>query len=367
MKIGILTFQNTLNYGAILQEYALNKVLNEQCECEVIDYKCNCVEERERVKSFSEIKSLKGKIKYIFLNKKIRIKRDKVKKFVLENVKVSENIYHREDISESQKYYDAYIVGSDQVWNYNLTGSDMTYLLDFASEEKGKYSYAASFGLSELQKHKEVYKNNLNKFDAISVREEAGKKIVDEISNKKAIITLDPTFLLTKQEWQKLIRSNKKRNKKYVVLYQMQESDILLKYAINFAKQRDCELINLNPFFKDIFKTKTYIQGGPDEWLEFIQNSEAVITNSFHGLSFCIIFQKDFIVEVPDNKNKTSSRLKNLLDMFQLNNRDLTSNNFNIEEAIDWQEINKKLVLEREKSINYLEDIVKEVKSKGKY
>lgn len=360
MMIGILTFQNTLNYGAVLQAYALNRIINRYADCETIDYRCACVEERERIKKLSETKSIKELIKYTAMHNKLIKKQNKIKKFTQENMKISNKIYTKKNIEESQKIYDKYIVGSDQVWNYQLTDSDFTYLLDFIDQKKGKYSYAASFGLDKILENKEKYKDLLSKFDKISVREEQGRKIVEELTERQSIITLDPTFLLTKQEWEELIKDVTIQTKDYIGFYQMQESTELLKYAQKLAKEQKCDIINLLPYFKDLFKSKTFIDASPQEWLKIIESAKYMIINSFHGLVFSIIFNKDFIVEVPNNKHKTSSRLENLLKLLELEERNINSEKFNPMKEIDWDKINKKLDDYRNMSIKYIEAIIKE-------
>lgn len=363
MKIGILTFQDTLNYGAILQAYALNRIINRYTECETIDYRCECVEKREKIKGLADITSIKELIKYIAMHNKLLKKQNKISRFIHDNMKISDKIYTQENIGESQQIYEKYIVGSDQVWNYQLTNNDFTYLLDFVDQKKGKYSYAASFGLNEISKNKEKYRKLLNNFDEISVREEQGQKIVEELIGKKVFITLDPTFLLTKEEWNELIKNitiENKNYKDYIGFYQMQESTELLKYAKKLSKEEKCNIINMLPYFKDLFKSKTCIDASPQEWLKIIKESKYMIVNSFHGLVFSIIFNKDFIVEVPNNNHKTSSRLENLLRMLELEERNMNSENFNPKKKIDWNKINKKLEEQRKKSFEFLEKIIQE-------
>lgn len=362
MKIGILTFQNTLNYGALLQNYALQKQIKKYNEdCETIDYICSDVEKRESVKELKDLRSFKDYIKYILFGRKLVRKKNKFNDFIDKNIVLSNKKYYRNDVNEIARIYDNIIVGSDQIWNYNLTNFDYTYLLDFVNDETKKNSYAASLGISEIADTEQIkYKTYLQKFDNISVREQKGKEIIDNLIKNNVDVVLDPTLLMKKEEWIEELNINKLKNKKeYIVYYTMQEEENLLEFAKKLAKKSKCQLINLNPNIRNIYKMKSIIDLDPKEWIEMLYNSKYIVTNSFHGLAFSIILNKDFFIEIPNNNNKTSSRLKNLLELLNLEdriikNKECGTNNVN------WNEVNEKLESEREKSIKFLEKIIKQ-------
>ena len=359
MKIGILTFQNTLNYGALLQNYALQKKIEEyNKECETIDYICKAVEEREKVINISDIKNIKELIKYIVIGRKIKKKEQRFNEFINQNLKYSKIRYNKDNINESTKVYNNIIVGSDQVWNYNLTDNDYTFMLDFATKETKKNSYAASFGISDIsENNKEMYRTYLNEFDNISVRENTGMSIIDNLLNKKVNVVIDPTLLIDKDEWKRKIGIREYNKKKYIVYYAMQKEEKLLEFAKKIARENKFELINLNPNIRNLYKTKSIVNLGPKEWLEYLYNAEYIITNSFHGLAFSIIFNKEFFVEIPENINKTSSRLKDLLVMLNLEDRDIKEKKCKLNN-INWDIVNAKLKTEREKSLRFLEHII---------
>ena len=151
MKVGILTYHDTTNYGAAFQAFALQKKIEELgCDCEIIDYKCKAVTERYEIKSPFKSSNIKQCIKRILTNKNNRNLKLKFETFYKRYQKRSDKTYYKNTISETNNIYDKFIVGSDQVWNLRLSGEDTTYMLDFVKDDSKKYSYAASFGYSKI-------------------------------------------------------------------------------------------------------------------------------------------------------------------------------------------------------------------------
>ena len=220
-RIGILTFHTAINYGAVLQAYALQKYLNEQgYDCEVIDYQCKKINDNYKILKIKS-KNLK-KIIISFLKAPLLfLQRKKFKKFVINNIRLSNQKYYPYNITSSNKYYDCFITGSDQVWNLSLTNNDMSYFLDFAT--KKRISYAASNGTEEIsEKDFKKVSNYLQKFSAISVRE---KGLQNSLMNKISISiikVLDPVFLLDVESWNNLL-PNFNCKEKYILAYIIHE------------------------------------------------------------------------------------------------------------------------------------------------
>ncbi|MGG7141933.1 polysaccharide pyruvyl transferase family protein [Clostridium nigeriense] len=361
MKIGILTYHDTTNYGAVLQEYALAKTLNEYgCDCEVIQYRCEAVENREKLFNFKNM-SVKKIIKFLVLGSSNRRKYNEFKKFTRDNIRESQAIYTKGNIKESAFIYDKFIVGSDQVWNTQLSGNDMTFFLDFCKDSNKKYSYAASFGVSALDGATESnIKELLENFKSITVRENEGSEIIRNLINKEVPVVLDPTFLVDKNEWKQLARTARyKMDKKYILLYLIQDKKSTLEYARKLAEKMSCEIvyINISPYRESGMNNVR--DASPYEFLELLKNAQFIITGSYHGVVLSINMNVNFVFEVKSATDNYNSRINTVIKLFNLEHRRINHNTFEYGK-IDYEEINRIIEREREKSINILRSFINE-------
>lgn len=336
-KIGTVTFHRANNFGAVLQAYALKHyLLSLGHECDVLDYRCKEIESKYHKKiNFSRpTKVIKQVIQGI-------VDKTRYRKFDEFRSKYIKPCVCHENISSND--YDLVIVGSDQVWNMNLTNNDTGYLLDFV--RTNKVSYAASFGVSDItEQQKEVFKIYLQDFSYISVRESQGVELVKEMVDKQASIVVDPVYLLSVNEW-KNIFSLKHFSDRYIFVY-------LFGYTLE-----SCEFINIlkkktgmkvyvydNNIRASISADRYYHILSPTEWLEMIYNSSYVVTNSFHCTAFAMIFRRPFF-EMPEaNATKTGSRIQNLLEISGLQDVVLSQNLEKVEEIdINWEGVEGKL------------------------
>lgn len=357
MKIGITTFHRAVNYGAILQTYALQQALKkEKIESEVIDYRDNKIDNTYKLFYNKSPKRIVRDVMYYT----ILSKRNKnFQKFIDNNITLSQKkLVNVEQLKSIENNYDKFITGSDQVFNYRLTNWDKNYFLDFVSDNSKKNSYAASFGLEEIpDSEKDEYIRLLNNFNHISVREDTGEKIVKNLTNKKATVDLDPTFLIDKEEWKKIAIKPKETN--YIILFAMQKNDSIMKIATKLAEKTGCEIIFITDSRKRRVKGKYKYSLSPEEWLGYFLNARYIVTNSFHGLAFSIIFNKDFFLELQKPPATANSRLEKLLDIFELRNRQVINQEIkDINICTDWNRVNEKLKVEKEKSLNTLRNII---------
>ena len=354
MKIGIITFHRAINYGALLQTYALNKVLNDMgVDAEVIDYRAEYIENiYYKGKNGG---SLLKKIDFLRVRIKTLKKYIKFYKFSKENIQASKPV-NKETIAENEGKYDMYISGSDQVWNPDCTEFDKTYFLDFTTKGK-KASYAASIGTKTMNERYEAEALKLiSDFSHISIREKQGMEYLKE-KGISAQIVLDPTLLLNKAKWLEASKKSKYEKDKYVLLYMLVYSESLVSFAKKLATEKGCKVIKVGRG-----KDKGIIYApnlGPDEFLSLFNNAEYVVTNSFHGTAFSINFNKKFYVEYQNVKNSRNSRMEDILNNFGLKNRIINeSDKKYCDEEIDYVSVNKKLDEERKKSIDYLKNII---------
>lgn len=360
MKLGIITFHRAINYGAVLQAYALNKATKELgYQSEVINYRYNKIDNGYIL--FSS-KSLKRKLSdlYYYPIKSVKIK--KFQDFINSNIDLSKETYKNTDeLKKSNNVYDIYLTGSDQVFNLNMTGDDKNYFLDFVNENSKKNSYAASFGQKQIPEDKKnMYIELLNKFNNISVREKDAIGMVENLLGKKPRIDVDPSFLLSKEQWKDISVAPKEKNK-YIVLFVMQKNKTIFNFAEELSKKTGYEIIFITDGYKKLLKAKHKKTVSPQEWLGYFLNAEYIITNSFHGLAFAINFNKKFFVELQKPPAPGNSRLETLLEEYDLKNRLIKDGKCDyIEEEIDWNIVNKKLKENKQKSLEYLKGLKNE-------
>lgn len=320
-KIGILTFSRSFNYGAILQMFALYTYLtNKDLQVDII----NNYQRKDQSNRtfFQRIRSniWQYTVRSIFKDYKRINKTQKFKKAMLN---YTEFIPNRNVLVKKAEGYDLVIVGSDQVWNPIFAGIDDNWFLFFAKCKK--ISYAASFGLSKIpEKFIEIYKKGLKNLDKISVREETGKKIIKDIINKDVDVVMDPVFLLNKKEWSDI--AIEPRYEKYILCYYMpgfpkveKKIEELAKY---YSKKFNLKIINVGKkeYARLSFFEKNLFGIGLQEFLGLIKNANMIITNSFHGTAFSILFEKQFISVIESNaKNlNLSSRITDLLNRLKM-------------------------------------------------
>ena len=322
MKIGIITMHKVKNFGSALQAYALQqKVKQLGYENELIDY----VYPRDIPTSISILGILKSCVSFM-RNMVIGFPKyrqsKKFAEFYSRNFSLSSIVVDESTINQLP-LYDGYITGSDQVWNPRFAGKDTNFMLAFAPDEKPKISYASSFATTSLDTEiQDLYKKYLNRYDIISVRETSGVKIIKELTGKDAKVCCDPTLLLDSKDWDKLANQSKLNIKyKYVLVYPLtymyNPYPKLYDIVTMVQKTLGVKAIFLEGRKEDMFhpNSKLIKSAGPVDFVYLIKNAEFVITTSFHGAAFSMIYNKPMF-GIVDKSNKKDSRLQSLLKEF---------------------------------------------------
>lgn len=361
MKSGTLTFHRTTNYGALLQTYALHKVLlSKGYDNEVIDYRSTVLENRYKRKSVLFYARPKQLAKVILQNAYIRDNHKNFKEFSEKYLKISTDVYFSDTISSVDVLYDHIIVGSDQVWNGECMGWDPVYMLDFASYGK-KNSYAASFGFETVPPEREDwYRKYFESFSHVSLREESGKRIFDQLSKKASTVVLDPTLLLSQSDWYNLAREVSKQKKgRYILLYVLKETKSIMRIARELSKKMNIPVVYVNDRLFRIYGFDNRFYTSPCEWLNLFMNASFVVTNSFHGTAFSINMNIPFIVELLPPPSKVNSRIIDILTLFDCQDR-IYNTLKKISFEMNFESINKILSSKRSESMNYIDSIFEE-------
>ncbi len=373
MKIGIITLHRARNYGSVLQTLALQeKIKDKGVDVEILDYY------PDRYHNVGLLKRLKGKSKrfeknfvalfacrcIIFISyiKKMVVFDD----FLKRNLKLTSKSYRTyEEFEKDVPKADIYCTGSDQVWNsYWNEGIDYSLFLKFVPKDKFKFSYAASFGKSELEDdEKEETKELLEAYDYISVRENAGVKILEDLGFKNCPQVLDPTLLLVDNEWDKYV-DDKYKNKKYILTYNLHHDKKIDIYAKELSKKYNLPVYNISYNWHDIYRSGHLVWCPTVEnYLGLIKYAQYVVTDSFHATVFSIIFRKQFISIYPE---LASSRISSLLELVNLQERGISSfDNVNLaDKGIDYDKVHTLLSIERGKSDKYINDVLNSYKER---
>ena len=359
IKIGIITYHRPINYGAILQAYALQKIIKGLgIECEILDYRNSKLEELHKKKTINS-KNLKHLIRDLLLLKNHNIKYEKFREFLSENLELSDPLYCIEDLNRIEVNYNKFITGSDQVWNYKINNMDPAYFLDFTENKSKKASYAASFGVSDIPDElRQKYFDYLHGFDVILTREKRGADIITELLSKESHVVLDPTLLVSKEEWLKIAQEKYSINEKYILVYAFGGSNNITNLAKKLSKNTGYKVLWISNTYKLSNSIKYIKSAGPKEFLSLLINAEYVITNSFHGTAFSINFNKQFFTEFLPESKGTNSRMEDILDLFGLKDRIIYTNDSKlIDSLIDYNTVNSVLIAERKRSIHLLQKI----------
>lgn len=328
-KVGILTINDNTNYGNRLQNYAVQKIIERYgYNVETIINKTHYGDGiRTKLKKYNYnpkivIDKMSKKIIYKRYRDLLQRKQENCKEFNKKYIKSSDYIITKETIPENiANEYDYFVIGSDQVWNPN---ADRVSVIDFAmfSPKEKNISLAASFGVNEIPNNDEyitLYKNGLNNIGNLSVREFKGKEIIEKISQRKDIeVLVDPTLLLTSEEWNKIIKKpNKDIPEKFLLTYFLGKiSNKRRKFLEDVAKKYNLKIINLGSL-----KDNNYYDIDPGEFVYLFKNASLVFTDSFHGCVFSIIFEKAFYaLNREDYQKSMNSRIKTLFEKLKLDN-----------------------------------------------
>lgn len=329
MKVGIVTFHHALNYGAVLQAYALQQYLNSLgIDSDVIDYRSPYMEyfyKPIKANPIRDAKMFARELLYYRCNKK---KRERFDSFLKSHIKLSKVVKNQQELKQMNSEYDFFIAGSDQVWNLKWSGFDKTYFLNFADKHK-KYSYAASFGFEKIPDGQEQeYRELLSQFQTISVRENTGKEIVKDLLNREAEVSVDPTCLIDKEKWENICVYPDEQG--YVLVYLLDKSEELVSFAKKIASERKTKIIYISDALRKEYDFDYRGFLSPTEFIGLFAYAGYVVTNSFHGLMFSVIFEKEFCIQYQKKEGAPNSRLIDFIQDYQLENRLLE--NIKIEE-----------------------------------
>lgn len=357
MKIGILTFHRAINYGAVLQCYALYRTLSDMGhDVEVIDYRPSQTENDRRL-FFVKRTNLIAKIRilvYHLFDYKYRSEASKIfDKFLNNYLKFSPMVKSAKNIPN---YYDYIFFGSDQIWNPRICGGfDKVFWGQFPKEKTKFVSYAASLGTPQniaIDKW-DTINGYIKNFDSVSVRE--GKLLEYLKCDVEGKVVLDPTLLASIDIFESI--AVKPKETKYVLLYMLEPDRQAISFAKKLAQQRECKLIRIRAINNRLEKHNEYVTLSaisPEEFLGYFKYADYIVNVSFHGTAFSVIFNKNFYTL----KSKNFERAYGLLKSLGLEGRFVLSTDKVDMQDIRYDEVNKRLGELKRDSIAYIQKAI---------
>ena len=362
MKLGIITLHRSMNYGAVLQAYALQEVLERLgTEPTIIDYVRNYNYTGSSIFApWSTYKNIIINCFALLRYKKAKNKINRFKEFYNEFYRLStDRFYSCDDLTKIARDYDAFICGSDQIWRPS-DNNDQTraYYLDFAGKaEAKKIAYAPSFGLSTVPDgFRRIIRPFINNFQYLSTREETGKRIILETTGRIANVVLDPTMLLNSEQWLKIAVPPVIKTA-YILVYAISQKRDICNLVKHVKNKTALPIVVISPTALNLVPNTDYViyDASPREYVRLFANASCVCTNSFHGMAFSIINRLPFWTTPHRVAN---SRLTDLLQRIKLSDRQVHCTEEFPDNPLDINYSDAELILNkaRDESISFLEE-----------
>lgn len=327
-KVGIVThFHGSMNYGGVLQACALCRVLEGmELEPQQIRFTMDYIRKRSLGQTILKVMNpvlvcelVEYRIRSFWRSKKLRNRRAAFQSFNRKFIPSTETVYNPDSIKECGEIYDAFITGSDQVWNPDAYFG--SYFLDFVPSGKPKLSYAASVGKSELSGPiQEIYRGHLEDFTAISVREKNAVDIIQPLTDLPVQQVLDPTLLLKKEQWDDIC-AERLVDGKYLFCFFLGYNPQARKLAEEYARKHGQKIVTI-PHASSLFVSggstwgdKLVWDASPAEFLSLVKYAECVFTDSFHACAFSSVYEKNFFVVYRAGHAGMSGRIYSLLEL----------------------------------------------------
>lgn len=352
-KIGILTFHKSINYGSVLQSWALSRVISKRFVVEIIDYEPQNYEFLyANYRQWNSWNNIKYNLKRMPLSSALNNQRQLFKKFRDEQLPLSRKKYNYNNGCDIKEEYKGIVVGSDQVWNIRAKDCDPIFFLPF-NYSGNKVSYACSINDTDYTE-KNLPSNLASEifdFDFISIREESGKNKLEQFiaKQKKVYTLLDPTLLCNSSEYDSLL-NDRIVDGKYIFLYNVWTSEAGIQaakflseklnmpvYTIMTASNvKEINLLKKSGILVDTVRTS------PSDFLNFFKYASYIVTESFHGTAFSLIFEKPFVCV----SNRTNDeRLNNILTLVGLKDRYMKLGElqtYDLKQEIDYEIVTEK-------------------------
>lgn len=348
-KIGILTACRTNNNGTDLQTLAMQNLFSEYFDTEIVNYKCEKLERSHKLLlRFSIVDVLRIPHRF-FMNLSHGNFRRRLFRF-------SKRKYDKTTVREIDNIYDMVVVGSDQIWNMEITGYDLNFFLPWKNFFAMKWAYAPSLGVDDITNWENDYQIStyLRDFKKITVREADGVVALQKIGIESKEV-LDPLLAVNPELWASFKKPY--RGKPYILFYQVATSVKDASAAIEYARNKGWDVIYILPPSRPIRGIKMRSFVSVERWLQYVQNAEMIVTDSYHGLSICVSAHKNFRLVLMSQKSRNIRSL-NLLN--NIGCEDFILDKINMETVPNWEDVETVLEAKRKEAHEYIRQIAQE-------
>ena len=378
MKAGLVTFYHIHHYGALLQAAATQRAVETLGgECEIVDYFVN--QDNALFRKPTGLGSAAADVHTALHYQALKARYERFEKFSRDYLRISEHRFESlEELRDAELPYDVILSGSDQIWNPRIFPDghfDPVFFGTFS--EKRKIAYAPSFGIPKVpEEMEEELRSYLEGFSHIGVRETQGRQIVKEVSGKDVPVVLDPTLLLTAEQWAEMANTPggypgdcANTPGGYILCYCISKPGPLAPYIQQLAGKTGLPVVQLCGIRRKVLpQAKCIFDAGPAEFLGLFKNASYVCTNSFHGTVFSVQFQKPFFTAVAPSELAAPERSRtfSILNRLGLTQRIIgKGDTAGLLDEIDWDVVSRRLVKARQGSLDYLKAAMEDVPYEG--
>lgn len=366
MKSITVTTHRSINYGAVLQAYGLQQFIKGKgIENQLLDVPKKKTLYYAPQKWFSKSGLIACYSNLLYTFKVLTMKRmiTRFDDFVTNNMELTRVYKDENEVEEDLPTCDFFLNGSDQVFGIR-SEADKFRMLCFDTRDIPKFSYAASLGEYDWDEDEKcIFCERIRDFSRVSVREKYAKEYLEEFIDKECNVNIDPVFLLDKKKWENILDDTKPKEK-YILCYALVSNPMTQQVVDELRRKTGLKVVYIHTFPMKRVKADKYIyDNGPLEFLWWLRNAEYVVTTSFHGTAFSVIFHKKFYTLVKQYK---SQRMTDLLDMLGLSDRVLRDVNDISIEDVNYENCDQVLESERQRSSAYFDEIISCVNERSK-
>ncbi len=370
-KVGLITIHDIPNYGSVLQAFATQRVVSGLgYDVQIIDYKYPNAHHVKGTKPqrarAAALRFGNAVLKDMLPGRPYTTYKNRYRQFKDKYYQISPTSYPTvASLMSNPPTYDVYLAGSDQIWRPEDTKADPCFFLDFAKHGR-RVSYASSFGCINIpQQYRKIYSRYLNSFSHLGVREIPGQQIIKELTGREATVVLDPTLLMTLDQWQPYIEPFA-CDEPYIACYGLSLGSTYMEdLALHISKLTGYRIVRINGKCYNYFsrRMRYVLDAGPSEWMGILSGASLILGQSFHAVAFSIILQRPFFAILQDTPDH-QSRQVHILKLLGLEDRAIRRNDTfppcdGLNLAVDFRTANQRLIEQREQSLSYLKQALR--------
>lgn len=359
--IGIVSYNihcNFTNYGSALQSWALSETLKKLgCRSVLVDYCPDCLKDKDPLNPMKNMWDTDEESRRMceLSLPAIRVNYEKFERFYTERFNRTKKVYTKENFNEiiDDEQLDGFVCGSDTIFCVDEFGMDDGYYANYDCMKNGHtIAYAASFGDSHFTPETyQILNERLNNFKALGIREKWMIPYIREHSKTPVQKVLDPTLLLTQDDYDKIAVPERLEEQKYLLLYARRYNKKMFDYAERLAAAHGWRIIDISLRATNAGKHRMFYEAGVEEFLSLVKHAEYVVTNSFHGMIVSVHYRRPFVVF---SREQCDIKIDEVLDLFGLSNRKMITGEEYLSDAINYDEVHKRIEEARESSVLYL-------------